>query len=485
VTSGPEGLDELRSRRREREAAVLPLASSLDGSRFSLQASLHGPALRVGGYLAIGESDEPRLGQLLVLDSRELTVGGELLRIAQGSGVVLEGDEPFHDSPVRPATADEVGRYVAGAARASATLAVGELSLAPGVAIGLDATGFARHTFLCGQSGSGKTYSLGVLLDRLLLETRLRIVILDPNSDFARLPESHAGATPTEAERWRAQVAPTVAVHTGTATGDKRLRLRFGELSPAAQAALLRLDPIDDRDEYAVLAQLLAEARPEAIQELIESDGSDDRARLALRIRNLGIERLGVWARHDRGSVLDELRDPAVRCLVVDLGSLDSRDEQALTAAAVLDRLWQTRAEREPLLIVIDEAHNICPASTSDPMTALARKAAVDIAAEGRKFGLYLLLSSQRPQKIAEDVLSQCDNLVLMRLNSEADGAFARELFSFVPEGLVARAPLLHQGEALVAGRVAPHPLILRFAERISAEGGADVPSTWAHGPAA
>jgi DNA helicase HerA-like ATPase len=359
-------------------------------------------------------------------------------------------------------------------------LDVGELALAPGVPVSLDAAGFGRHTFLCGQSGSGKTYSLGVLLDRLLLETRLRIVILDPNSDFSQLAASHPHAQAADAERWLAEVAPAIAVRSGTAAGRERLRLRFGELNAAAQAGLLRLDPIADREEYAVLAQVLAEARPEAVEELVHSDGRDERAQLALRIRNLGLERLGIWARHDPGSVLDELRDPAVRCLVVDLGSLSSREEQALTAAAVLDRLWQTRAEREPVLVVIDEAHNVCPASPPDAMTALARRAAVDIAAEGRKFGLYLLLASQRPQKIAQDVLSQCDNLVLMRLNSEADGEFARELFSFVPAGLVARAPAFRQGEALVAGPIAPHPLIVRFGERFSAEGGADVPATWA-----
>ena len=68
-----------------------------------------------------------------------------------------------------------------------AQLEVGELRLAPGVPFALDAGGFDRHTFLCGQSGSGKTYSLGVMLEQILHETSLRIVVLDPNSDFVRL----------------------------------------------------------------------------------------------------------------------------------------------------------------------------------------------------------------------------------------------------------------------------------------------------------
>ena len=80
------------------------------------------------------------------------------------------------------------------------------------------------------------------------------------------------------------------------------------------------------------------------------------------------------------------------------------------------------------MLIVIDEAHNVCPAEPEDPLAALATEDAIRIAAEGRKFGLYLLVVTQRPQKVHENVLSQCDNLVLMRMNSAADLAHVATL---------------------------------------------------------
>ena len=78
------------------------------------------------------------------------------------------------------------------------------------------------------------------------------------------------------------------------------------------------------------------------------------------------------------------------------------------------------------MLIVIDEAHNVCPARPADALTALATEHAVRIAAEGRKFGLYLLVCTQRPQKVQENIISQCDNLVLMRMDSAADPASTR-----------------------------------------------------------
>lgn len=68
----------------------------------------------------------------------------------------------------------------------AADLSLGTLIDSDGPAV-LHGPRLNRHTFWCGQSGSGKTYALGVLLEQVLLNTRLPIVVLDPNSDFVAL----------------------------------------------------------------------------------------------------------------------------------------------------------------------------------------------------------------------------------------------------------------------------------------------------------
>jgi len=488
-------VDTFRSLRAEIEASILPLATSVDGRSFSFQASVNGLALRVGGYVMLeGEGAAATLGQvrslrLAEVDAGEMGVATEgegidirtrlPIRLAQGEGVILDrGAEPFHDHLARPATTEEMQGWLARMAPEGARLSVGALSHLEGASVSLDAAGFDRHTFLCGQSGSGKSYSLGLVLEQLLLETELRIVILDPNSDFVRLPEVREETEPHLAERWEG-LAGRIAVRSADAAGSARLRLRFGELTPAAQGALLRLDPVSDREEYAELAALLADQRPESVSELADSDRPEAH-RLRLRVANLGIEDWGVWARHDVGSVLDELDDPGVRCLVVDIGSLPTREEQALVAESVLSGLWARRGERRPVLLVVDEAHNVCPAGTGGALTTLATEHAVRIAGEGRKFGIYMLVATQRPQKVHEHVISQCDNLVLMRLNSGADAAFIADLFGFAPPGLVGLATDFRLGEALVAGKIASHPAVLRFGRRVAREGGGDVYAGWA-----
>ena len=491
-------VEEFRAVRERIEASILPLATSVDGRSFTFQASLHGIDLQPGAYVVLEHAAGSRLGQVLslVLATEEATAleqpiaeaGGTarsrvLARLARGEGTILGGDgRPFHDALARPAAPDEVRAWLDDATSRHAQLEVGELALALGVPYTLDAGGFGRHTFMCGQSGSGKTYSLGVVLERLLLETGLRIVVLDPNSDYVHLADARAGLEPTDAARY-ADAAIGVAVR-GAGDG-QRLGLRGRDLDADQQAALLRLDPIADREEYAALARLVAEAPRGALTEI--GDESDVGRQLALRASNLGVDRWRLWAGADGASVADELTGGEARCLVVDLGSLDSREEQALVAGTVLRTLWRERARREPVLVVIDEAHNVCPQRPDDALTALATEDAIRIAGEGRKYGIYLLLSTQRPDKLHVNVLSQCDNLVLMRMNSAADLAVVAEVFSFAPAGLVERATAFRQGEALVAGKICSHPALIRFGARFSQEGGGDVPATWAarrHHPA-
>jgi DNA helicase HerA-like ATPase len=90
------------------------------------------------------------------------------------------------------------------------------------------------------------------------------------------------------------------------------------------------------------------------------------------------------------------------------------------------------------------------------------------------------LVSTQRPQKVHRNVLSQCDNVMLMRMNSRADLAELSETFSFVAPSLIEESMRFRQGETLIAGKLIPTPLIARVAGRISEEGGADIPATWA-----
>ena len=459
-----------------------PLATSIDGRHFVYDVSIDRLDARVGGYVVVEHGrDGSRLGYVT-----SIAAADHDRRTARVDGRLLEGHgEPFGEAPTRMAEPDEVAGWLRNA-RPGRALEVGTLVFAEGVPLTIAAGAFDRHTFLCGQSGSGKTYALGTILERLLAETSLRIVVLDPNSDFVRLAELRDEVADEARSRY-SEAAAGIDVRRAGDAGDGRLHVRFRDFDAGEQAAVLRLDPIADREEYAALSDALERQEAQlgvSVREAVAAlwAGPEPLHSLGLRARNLGVDRWQIWSGSDPGSLEELVQPGGPRCVVADLGSLATREEQAVAAEALLAALWRRRAVREPMLIVIDEAHNVCPALPQDPLTALATEHAVRIAGEGRKFGLVLLAATQRPQKVHENVVSQCDNLVLMRMNSRSDLAMLSEIFSFVPPTILALATEFGQGEAVVAGKLVPSPTLGRFGPRWSAEGGADVPADWAEG---
>ena len=73
-------------------------------------------------------------------------------------------------------------------------------------------------------------------------------------------------------------------------------------------------------------------------------------------------------------------------------------------------------------------------------------------------------------------ILSHCDKLTLMRMNSRVDLDQLSPNFGFVPRGLLAQAARFRQGEALVGGGFVPMPSIVRVRQRVTPDGGIDVP---------
>jgi DNA helicase HerA-like ATPase len=526
-----------RAREAIRERLVTePLADSADGHSFMFRAPVTAP-LPTGGYVRIQsgtgavyfgqivtrdvtERDGPEISLAgdsgLGVDVSGLTVANTAyrvrLKLVQGAGTLLgrfaddrvlptSPDDLFEDAAIETAGEQDVERYLRSWSAGRTTLDIGSVRAGAGATRALiRADGFDRHTFLCGQSGSGKTYALGVMLERLLLETDLRIVIIDPNSDFVHLnalrsfeeatrgfgPELSRDAYEALAERYRAatdRVRVLRPAPRGTATPDA-LRVRFSDLAPIVQGIVLQIDPLRDREEYHALRTIVSRMGRERyslsdLSAAAAADLSGDGRQLALRIANLGVATWDIWAEHDEASLADGGLDDW-RALVLDVGGFNTAAEKSLVASAVMGVAWGRRNERAPMLIVIDEAHNVCAQEPSDPLQAAATERAIRIAGEGRKFGIYLLLATQRPQKLHSNVISQCDNLVLMRMNSAADVEELSGSFSFVPASLLAEATSFRQGESLIAGKIAPSPLFTSFGGRLSREGGSDVPTDWA-----
>jgi uncharacterized protein len=127
-------------------------------------------------------------------------------------------------------------------------------------------------------------------------------------------------------------------------------------------------------------------------------------------------------------------------------------------------QFWMRDQDRTPLTFVCDEAHLYLPvAELSGTAERRALAAFERIAKEGRKYGVSLFVVSQRPADVSRTILSQCNNFIAMRLTNDQDQAVVRRLTSESLVGLVDVLPLLDVGEALLLGDAVLLPTRIRM----------------------
>ncbi len=128
-----------------------------------------------------------------------------------------------------------------------------------------------------------------------------------------------------------------------------------------------------------------------------------------------------------------------------------------------------------PILLVYEEAHKYVPTSELTKYRA-AKQSIERIAKEGRKYGVTLLLSSQRPSEISETIFSQCNNFVAMRLTNPSDQNYVRRLLPDTLGKLIEKMPNLGAGEALLIGDSLVMPSLVKIDVCDPAPSSADIP---------
>ena len=117
-----------------------------------------------------------------------------------------------------------------------------------------------------------------------------------------------------------------------------------------------------------------------------------------------------------------------------------------------------------PFLLVYEEAHKYVP--KSDLVKYRASKNSIErIAKEGRKYGVTLLLASQRPSELSETIFSQCNNFIAMRLTNPIDQNYVKRLLPDTLGNLIDKLPSLQAGEALLIGEAVVLPSIIKVDE--------------------
>lgn len=115
-----------------------------------------------------------------------------------------------------------------------------------------------------------------------------------------------------------------------------------------------------------------------------------------------------------------------------------------------------------PIMLVCEEAHNYVPRSGGAEYNA-SLKSIERIAKEGRKYGVTLMVVSQRPSEVSETIFSQCSNFIALRLTNVGDQNYIKSLLPDLSAGIGDLLPNLSQGEFLAVGDAILIPTVGRF----------------------
>lgn len=115
-----------------------------------------------------------------------------------------------------------------------------------------------------------------------------------------------------------------------------------------------------------------------------------------------------------------------------------------------------------PVVIVLEEAQNYIPEKDRADKVSISKRVFERVAREGRKFGLSLLVSSQRPSELSKTVLSQCNSFIVHRLQNPDDQKYVKQLVSAASEDILQQLPVLPQQVAVIMGDGVRTPVQMR-----------------------
>ncbi len=149
--------------------------------------------------------------------------------------------------------------------------------------------------------------------------------------------------------------------------------------------------------------------------------------------------------------------------------NLETTDDEIIEiVSSVLARLFFEYTKNlkprnsKPIHLVLDEAHRYISNNKGKEYSFEANRIFERIAKEARKYGLFLMLSSQRPSELNETVVSQCSNFIIHRIQNPNDLQYIRSMTPFVSKSILDQLPSIPQQEALIFGTAVHLPILFK-----------------------
>lgn len=394
------------------------------------------------------------------------------------------------------------------------------------VPIYLDANLLAtEHLAVLAMTGSGKSYTVGRVIERLVAQMNGTVVVFDPHGEYGRALaggqinfnpnidrvedardhralveiQERLGALQAQGAGIIAYTPQDPSFNSKYAGVNRPLALQFDQfemddlngilpgLSEPQQRVLdvaVRFwkNSSDEPRDIQQLLRLLTDDL-DVLREWDELSEAESKALrgvsaavAAIRLRRVINEARSFYTAavgrptdiHDMVGNPDDRRG---RLVIVDLQGLSDSARQivvALLSSEILRAASHKSRPIRPVFVVYEEGHNFAPAGE----ISISKNIIKRIAAEGRKFGVGFAIISQRPSKLDSDVTSQCNTIIAMRIKNPDDQRFIQRTSDYFSAADLAELPTLSTGEALITGRAIIAPLIVKVGTKALVHGG-------------
>ncbi len=394
--------------------------------------------------------------------------------------------------PVKPASsvyhppADAIRQLLIGGQKDERKALVGSLIARDDVEVTFSAPHLvARHLAILAMTGGGKTVAARRII-RELIAHRYPLLIFDPHGDYVGIAKNSALFKKEAPGSMIKLFYPELLMRK---TGETLVEKIIGQMTDGLS------EPQSDylRSTFNALSADEGEPAIDYIERLIGRTEKDiaspkDRRQLptmyavrrSLRIvydRLAGMRRTSEMMRSGsrlRALPFEPLPNPfsepedIIRPGQVSILYLGGYDHitQCSIAAITLETLFEFRANLTgriaPFLTVVEEAHTFIPSARESTQDAVSLPVIRRVITEGRKFGTGLMLISQRPSRLDETILSQCNSFLILRLVNPRDQNFVRSIMENLTESDARMIPGFGPGQGIVSGQVVRFPLPVR-----------------------
>ncbi len=342
----------------------------------------------------------------------------------------------------------------------------------------LEADSFVqKHCSILAKTGSGKSYTAAVVLEELL-DKGVALLIIDPHGEYASMKQKN-----TKGEFAKFDVSPkgydvtvySPASQTTAPHADRFFRFNGKNMTARELSAMLPEDVTNSQKGvlYEAIKILASDGGDYELEDVIaQAEKDTSKAKWGLIGHLEALVELGIFS--GRPTNLGDLLQRG-KASIIDMTGVPP-DLQGMIVAKLLSDLFEARKRGfvNPGMVVVEEAHNYIPerGSGKAASTAVIRT----IAAEGRKFGLGLLVISQRPARVDKNVISQCNTQIILRVTNPNDLRALSKGIEGMSSELEEDIKRLPPGTAMLVSNEIEHPVTVKIRPRKSRHGGVSTP---------